>query len=325
MNDVKKLLAVLAVFSLLAATACEGDSGTPATADTAGGSDTVTGDTAAGDTAAGDVAGESYAWLWIAVDSTGNECYGDADIEWKGSFVYDAATNMITFDGSWTGPYVPLYDDGPLSAGGHEAEGQTAGDHILSALVKIASPEEEATVEYGVQTKEGGWIWTGAQNGKVVIPAGSTDTFEATGMAIAAAGDVDLKMVIDTAALDAAFPFDPTADTVQLKGTFTQWDAGMATISDDGVMGDDAADDGKYTYVLSENVAGCAGLLMAGATEEFVYMIKGVEYKDGNGDAIPAGVTAYTKAPGGAWEIEVITMIEGGMGSMNTGFVVGDM
>ena len=50
-----------------------------------------------------------------------------AGLAWKGSMVYDATTRVATIDGSWTGPFPMLYDDGPWNQGGHEPAGATAG------------------------------------------------------------------------------------------------------------------------------------------------------------------------------------------------------
>src|SRR5205807_1305280 len=71
--------------------------------------------------------------LGFSVDDSNNKVFADKDMEWKGSMIYDATTNKATFAGDWNGgngPYAPLYDDGPLSQGGHEPEGSKAGDHI---------------------------------------------------------------------------------------------------------------------------------------------------------------------------------------------------
>lgn len=317
-----RMLAVLAALSLVVA-ACDSDDSTPVADTGGGGQDVVTGD----DTATGEdvPAGADYVWLEFAIDDSANACYGDAELEWKGSFTYDAATNTLTYDPTWgggAGPYVPLYDDGPLSAGGHEAEGATAGDHILTARVKMLSPDEETTVEYGAQVADGAaWIWQGS-NGTVVVPAGSTDTITATGLTLAATGDIDLKLELHTVALDAGFPFDPATDTVTIKGEFTNW--AEVALLDDGQKGDTAADDGIFTFLLSENVAHCGGLLMLADDYEFVYVISGVEYKDGNGDALATGVTAWTDyETRGTWSAEDVIQVTGGLGGKNTAVHVG--
>jgi len=80
---------------------------------------------------------------------------------------------------------------------------------------------------------------------------------------------------------------------------------------DDGTKGDETADDGIYTFVLSENVgAGTnlkhAGLLNTGDVAQFVFVIKGVEYKGevtGLTGSVPLtqGVLAETSADGTTW------------------------
>jgi len=308
-----RMLAILAALSLMVA-ACDSDDGTPV-ADVGGGDQDIVQPPA-------DVpVTPEGLFLEFAIDDSANACYGDAALEWKGNFSYDATTNTITLDPEWGGPFVPLYDDGPLSAGGHEAEGATAGDHILTARVMMASPTEETTIEYGAHIAEGAaWIWQGA-NGTLVVPANATGTLTATGMAIAASGTIDLKLELNTAALDAGFPFDAATDTVTIKGEFTNWTE--VTLLDDGQKGDTAAGDGIFTFVLSENVTGCTGLLEEGQDYEFVFVISGVEYKDGNGDALPTGVAASLKAAD-TWEAEEVILVTGGLGGKNTAVHVGE-
>ena len=79
--------------------------------------------------------------LRFVIDDSANKTYVAADaLEWKGSFAYSADTDMITFDGSWAGPFVPLYDDGP-APDGHEPAGATAGDHKWSNSVWVSNDE----------------------------------------------------------------------------------------------------------------------------------------------------------------------------------------
>ena len=63
----------------------------------------------------------------FSVDDTANKVFKDKDMQWKGAMIYDAATNKITADATWGGPWASLYDDGPWTAGGHEPAGATAG------------------------------------------------------------------------------------------------------------------------------------------------------------------------------------------------------
>src|SRR5437660_1372237 len=71
----------------------------------------------------------------FSVDDTANKVWKDKEMVWKGAMIYDAATNKISYDSNWGGPWAPLYDDGPWTAGGHEPDGATAGDHVFGVTV----------------------------------------------------------------------------------------------------------------------------------------------------------------------------------------------
>ena len=74
---------------------------------------------------------ENTVKLVFAVDDSANQTYTDGQMRWTGSFAWDETSNFIAFASSWLptdGPYPALYDDGPISEGGHEAEGAVAGD-----------------------------------------------------------------------------------------------------------------------------------------------------------------------------------------------------
>ena len=54
----------------------------------------------------------------FTIDATARPgMYANEDLEWKGAFVFDKTTRMLTYDGSWTGPYAGLWDDGPWTEG----------------------------------------------------------------------------------------------------------------------------------------------------------------------------------------------------------------
>ncbi len=122
----------------------------------------------------------------FTIDDSANQIYESSDgLAWKGSFNYDPATRLLTFDGAWGGPFPMLYDDGPWTEGGHEPEGATADDHVWGITVWISNTSE-ATLEYGaisgsVNGSDGAWIWEGA-NGTVTITAGATTAVDATGL-----------------------------------------------------------------------------------------------------------------------------------------------
>ena len=100
--------------------------------------------------------------LSFTVDDQAQGRYGpESGLRWKGSFIYDAVSRRLLFDPLWAdgiGPYVPLYDDGPWDAGGHEGLGEVAGDQRYGATAFITAPEEPFTIEYGVIDGEDQWI-----------------------------------------------------------------------------------------------------------------------------------------------------------------------
>ena len=256
--------------------------------------------------------------LNFSVDATQRAgLYSDGDLEWKGGFIYDDATRVITLDSSWAGPYPPLYDDGPWTSGGHEPEGATAGDDIFGTTVFFEIPAEEVTIEYGAQTSDGGWIWPPGDNGSVIVPAGATEPITAAGLTLLPGGDVDIKATLDTNSLDSTFTFDSSTDKILLKGTFTDWDPAELAY-DDGTHGDDTAGDGVYTYVLS--MADSPHILVHSATQqEWVWVFEWgadgstQEYKNSSNEALTTGVTVYTKGPSDTdWQEQTITLASNG-------------
>ncbi len=268
-----------------------------------GGMDATDGGGDGGDGKATYVKPEGYASVTFFVDDTANKTYSGGDLEWKGSFVYDPASNIITYDASWAqelGPYPPLYDDGPISEGGHEMPGATAGDHIFSVEVYVkASETADTEFQYGVINEFDNWIWEGP-NGSFVVPAGSTERIDATGYVIPGFGTYDMKITLDTNRLNDAFlPFDPSSQKVYIKGTMNSWD--RRQLLDDGQRGDEAAGDGIYTYHHAENLGPHDGMLYAGQHVQFVFMFDELEYK--RIDALSDGVSAWTNCAGpDQWE-----------------------
>ncbi|HUU01655.1 MAG TPA: IPT/TIG domain-containing protein [Myxococcota bacterium] len=250
-----------------------------------------------------------YASVTFYVDDTSNQTYTSADIEWKGSFVYDPQTNIIVHDASWAGevgPYPPLYDDGPIAEGGHEMPGAGGGDHIFSVEVYVLADESFNTdFQYGAINEFDNWIWEGS-NGEFSLPAGSNERIDATGYVIPAFGTYDMRVTLDTAGLNNAFlPFDPAGDRVYLKGSMNSWDARQ--LLDNGEKGDSTAGDGIYTYHHAENLGPHDGMLFAGQHVQFVFMLNGLEYK--RIDALADGVTASTNCTGpDVWDQAPIVM-----------------
>lgn len=262
------------------------------------GGDAGDGDGGGGDGQARWVKPDGYASVTFFVDDTANQTYAGGALEWKGSFVYDEQTNIMTFDASWgaeVGPYPPLYDDGPISQGGHEMPGAVAGDHIFSAEVYLkASGSGDQEYQYGVINEFDNWIWEGP-NGKFVVPRDSTERIAASGYFIHAFGTYDLIVKLDTSKLNSGFlPFDPAVDKIYLKGTMNSWD--RRQLLDNGQKGDQAAGDGIYTYHHAENLGPHDGMLYAGQHVQFVFLIGDLEYK--RGDALSDGVSAYTNCAG---------------------------
>jgi hypothetical protein len=269
---------------------------------------------------------ETTVSVYFTIDDTANKVFtandgGASDLEWKGAFKYAKATGKITADSTWGGPFPALYDDGPVSAGGHEPEGNTAGDHKWGIAVKVEPPATgTANYEYGAQdATTQGWLWRGT-NGKFSVAAGATSAITATGLTLLAFGTNDLKLVIDTGALVARpnLPDGGTAtwdlSTIKVKGSAWGWKE--ATAYDDGTHGDDTSGDSKYTFILSNaigagNLAPHSGLLASGDSAEFVWVFSGNEYKDANGQS-SVGVTAFLKASGGSFASAAITEASNG-------------
>jgi hypothetical protein len=227
---------------------------------------------------------------------------------------FDSATRKVTLDSTWGGPYAKLWDDGAWNAGGHEGPGATAGDNKWGVTIFYTPPATaKDTIEYGLidTTLANGWIWRGS-NGKVDINSGVTADITATGQVMPAFGTTDLKLVIDKNALLPLTLADAgtgTWDTTKVAVKGSAWGWTNVTLLDDGLLGDATAGDGKYTFVMS-NVVGAGkqfphfGLGSTGDKPEFIFVFgqgDGIEYKEASGTAATAGLTAQTKAAGGAF------------------------
>ena len=267
---------------------------------------------------------EGAASVYFIVDDSVNKSYQEGQLFWKGSFAYDDVTNILTVDTSWPGPYPPLYDDGPYLEGGHEAEGQTAGDSIFSCEVFITDTAD-VDLEYGLVDHNDSWIWNGDGNGTITVPVGGR--VEAAGMAFEAFGTIDLKLALNIAELHADYAaFDPSADLLFVKGSINGWTP--VEIKDDGASGDETAGDGLYTFQLSENLGDTGGLLKMDDEVQFVfvfYSAEGLEYKVDNG-ALAEGVTAsstYDEAQAGVFLEEEVVFVMDGFGNPNTAVIIG--
>lgn len=269
-----------------------------------------------GGTDAGTDAGITDAGAVVAINFSINATgrpgfYADEDLEWKGAFSYDKTTRMLTYASNWPGPYAGLWDDGPITSGGHEPPGATAGDDIFGISAKIAVPAADLTLEYGAQTKEGGWIWVGG-NGSVLIPANSITPITADGMTLSPEGDVDLRLFLNTTNLAAPHTFT-AGDTITVKGQMSNWEEDPAF--DDGTHGDVTSGDGIYTYTLSDN-AKRRLKLTNGTNVEFIWVLHhllpdagfdNVEYKVGS-VAATSGTSADINDNAAGWVAATISM-----------------
>ena len=250
----------------------------------------------------------------FSVDDSVNGVFAAGELQWKGSMIYDATTRKIVEDATWGGPFAPLYDDGPWTVTnattglpGHEPATAVAGDKKWGVTVFMAPPAAApVTISYGLidHAFGDGWIWTGAGNGSFVVPVGGTTAITAAGMTFDPFGAIDFRLTFNGSAVDTqggTVSWDLT--TVKVKGSAWAWNE--ITMVDDGTKGDVTAGDGIYTFVLSE-WAGLGktyfhtGLLKAGDVAQFVFVLTGVEYRDGAGLPTATGAAAAVK-PAAAW------------------------
>lgn len=273
------------------------------------------------------------------VDDSQNQTYSDGQLVWTGSFSWTAADNTIMPATSWLpedGPYPALYDDGPVSQGGHEPEDSAKGDHLFETEI-LFQAVETTSFEYGVLNEFDRWIWIGL-NGVFEVPAGSTATLTIPGLTIPAFGEVDLKISLDIHSLHPDFaditPFDPLTGLgykIYLKGSFNSWTP--VQLLDDGNKGDDTAGDGLFTYVQSQNLGPHDGTLYPGQHAQLVFVFamdgfepdEGLEYKAGN-QAAADGVTAFSDhGSPGIFQEETLVMERDSRGKVfNTTVIIGD-
>lgn len=240
----------------------------------------------------------------FSVDDTANKVYMSGQLQWKGELKYESSTRKVTKDSTWGGPFAPLYDDGPWTAGGHEGPGAVANDNIWGITVFATPPVTGSdTYSYGLinvpyETTYGdGWIWTGS-NGSVNVAAGAVAPITAPGTALPKFGTTNLQFVINTANL-APGTWDLTKGVI-VKSSAWSWSQFAMTTTGTGV----------FTLALSDIVGvgkplAQSGLLKSGNTPEFIFVFggtagkkDGTEYKLADGTAATAGVTVGTQAQG---------------------------
>ncbi len=232
----------------------------------------------------------------IVVDDAANKVYSDGQLVWRGSMSYDSIYNIIYSDPTWTGPFPKLYDDGPMSAGGHEPEGAVAGDHKFGAMVFVFPPYYDSTTfEYGMIDQTYGtppyfgWIWSGP-NGRFTVYPGATADQRVAGMTLKPFGTTDVQLVLDANNLDPSGTWDLT--TVAVKGSAWAWLE--LPLTNDGT--------GRYVFTLSSFVGAGkllthTGLATSGDQPEFMFVLGGQNYVNAAG-ASSIGVSAGTKASG---------------------------
>ncbi len=124
----------------------------------------------------------------FTIDDTASKTYTESDgLAWKGSFSYDPASRILTFDGAWSGPFVMVHDDGPWDEGGHEPLGATAGDHLWGVTVWVSNAStrifEYGALKNSVNGSDGTWIWPGV-NASFTVNSGATTPIDATGLVL---------------------------------------------------------------------------------------------------------------------------------------------
>jgi len=249
----------------------------------------------------------------FTMDDTAAQSFGPGEAQWKGSWKYDAITRIGYYDAGWSGPFPPLYDDGPWTTGGHEPIGEVAGDHVFGATMFVQVPEEKVTYAYGLidHTFGDGWIWPGSQNGGFDVLPDATAAIDAQGVVRPAPGTTNLKLVLDTAALKA--PATGTWDTSEVRVKGLAWGWFEVPMYDDGTHGDATAADGKWTFQLSDwtgpGKPARGGLLTAGEWPfVFVFGPDGANEKEYKSPSPPTeGVTAFLKTGAGAFTATTVT------------------
>jgi hypothetical protein len=228
-------------------------------------------------------------------DDAANKVYSAGNLQWKGSMTYDPTTRKISKDPTWSGPWAPLYDDGPWTSGGHEPIGSVAGDNKWGVTVFATPPVSGSdTYEYGLidvsPPYNGAWLWGVGPNGRALVAAGATAPVNATGITLPIFGTTDMQLTIDTSKLVTG-----TWDTskITVKGSSWGWVEVQLT-NPAGTV---------YTFNLSQYVGAGkllphSGLPVSGTKPEFIFVFNGKEYRAATSAAATGGVGAATKVAG---------------------------
>ncbi len=295
------------------------------------GDGTSTAKDSSGDSTVSKVVGGATVTLAFEVDDSANKTFADGEIVWTGSFAWDSKTNTVVYATSWLptdGPYPALYDDGPISAKGHEHEGATKGDHIFSTQVQFVAAAD-ATFEYGALNELGNWMWIGA-NGQIAVKQGQTGVVAFPGIKLAKHGALDLKVALDMAKLNTKFAKWNLKDyALFIKGSMNMWTP--IQLLDDGAKGDDKAGDGVVTYQHKLNLGKHDGGLNPADESQFIFVATlgdqlpdaGLEYK-GATEAFKDGIQAWTNTgSGGVWVSVPVVLAKDSKGKfMNTAVII---
>ena len=234
--------------------------------------------------------------LRVTVDDSTDKTYAGQELLLKGNFKYNAKTNVISPDSSWSGPFVPLYDDGP---GGREGPGSVAGDHKLSATI-YAQPSGSTTYQYGLLSPAG-WMWPSTGNANVTIKPGDK-TVTMPGYKLPPRAGVDLLWTVDNKYLSGT-KVDPGFQAVVIRSTATHW--APLLCNDEGLKGDKTKGDAIYSCLLSAQIGKGRlfphlGLARPGQSVRFYVDIGGGSYTKPNGVTCHAGATQLTVAQSGS-------------------------
>ena len=233
--------------------------------------------------------------LRISVDDSTDKTYAGQELLLKGNFKYNAKTNVISPDSNWTGPFVPLWDDGPS---GLEGPGSTAGDHKFGATI-YAQPGSSTTYNYGILSPAG-WMWPSSGNATVTVkPGGGTVTMP--GYKLPPRAGVDLLWTVDNKYLSGK-KVDPGFQAVVIRSTATHW--APLLCNDLGVKGDKTKGDAIYSCRLSAQVGvgrlfPHLGLARPGQSVRFYVDIGGGSYTS------PKGVTCHATHGSGVTQLTV--------------------
>jgi hypothetical protein len=240
------------------------------------------------------------------VDDRANRVYRQGDLLWKGSFLLNPATRILSSDTSWSGaaPGEPprsgwpvLYDDGPWTRGGHEPEGARRGDHVWGVTVFVAVPAESPLdFQYGLTDESyeaalgNGWVWRKGPNGSFSVWPGQTGSIDAEGMAFPRFGHADLRIELDTRVLSQPWQGWDTSSASVKSG---HWGWGLFPM--------EPIDAGRYALelgrLLRTGLLPHSGLLWPNEQPEFVLNIGGLDYagwveEAGQWQALTGGVSA---------------------------------